>query len=78
MTTHFENCLADLEEDFGFEYTGGITQSCGCEMCTDETIAEIRAEMVTEQQRQEAEMQSMKRLYDAEVHYGIHVPEGAK
>jgi len=24
------------------------------------------------------ELNRMKRLYDAEVHYGIHVPEGAK
>ena len=76
--TYFESSLKDLETDFGFEYDGGITQSCGCEMCCDNTLAEIRAEMEAESKRQADEMQSMKRLYDAEVHYGIHVPMGAE
>lgn len=78
MTTYFENCLKDLEEDFGFEYDGELTQSCGCEMCSDNVIAEIKSEMQLQDKQRSDEMKQMKQLYDAEVHYGIHIPEGAK
>lgn len=45
MTKYFENCLKDLEIEFGFEYDGDLNQNCTCHDCSDVILAEIRQEM---------------------------------